>query len=223
MSGNRKQTEDFILRYIEKIVPGGQNIAIYKKLFAEMDDQQFEQYMYDLEHGKKWLVVFSPNFAGPGISVENNLNVADELGHNFYQRLWIGKKGNTPEYLTPIPYLVVDLPLRRASQVLTKKISIPEHNRTVDKLTGQPTGDSRGSKISYPELQVAAAMNLDNCMLELMKYRGGDKKGGDALKAMIGKYGTANLKTLSNFASGVESGKTLKTFLTCMHLRVVGV
>lgn len=223
MSGNRKQTEDFILRYIEKIVPGGQNIVIYKKLFAEMDDQQFDQYMYDLEHGKKWLVVFSPNFAGPGISVENNLNVADELGHNFYQRLWIGKKGNTPEYLTPIPYLVVDLPLRRASQVLTKKISIPEHNRTVDKLTGQPTGDSRGSKISYPELQVAAAMNLDNCMLELMKYRGGDKKGGDALKAMIGKYGTANLKTLSNFASGVESGKTLKTFLTCMHLRVVGV
>lgn len=223
MSGNRKATEDFILRYIERIVPGGENIAIYKKFFAGMNNQQFDQYINDLDTGEKWLTVFIPNFVGPKVSVENNLAIAEELGHNFFQRLWVGKKGNTPEYLTPVPYLVVDLPLRRASQMLTKKISIPEHNRTVDKLTGQPTGASKGSKISYPELQVAAAMNLDNCMLELMKYRGGDRKGGDALKAMIGKYGTANLKTLSNFASGVESGKTLKTFLTCMHLRVSGV
>lgn len=223
MAGNRAKTQDFILRYIERIAPGGDNLGVYKKLFASMNDKQFDAYIDELDKGTKWLVVFIPNFTGAKVSVENNLRIAEELGHNFFQRLWVGAKGSTPEYLTPVPYLVMDLPLRRASQMLTKKISIPEHNRTVDKLTGQPTGAPKGAKISYPELQVAAAMNLDNCMLELMKYRGGDRKGGDALKAMIGKYGTANLKTLSNFASGVESGKTLKTFLTCMHLKVSGI
>ena len=223
MAGNRAKAEDMILRYIEKIAPGGQNLNVYKKFFASMDNEAFDRYMNELAAGTKWLVIYAPNFTGPKISIENNLNIAKELGHEFFQRLWIGGQGDTPEYLTPIKHLVVDLPLRRASQLLTKKIRLPEHNRTIDKMTGQPTGASKGSKISYPELQVAVAMNLDNCMLELMKYRGGDRKGGDALKNMITRYGTANLKTLEKFASGVESSKTLKTFLTAMHLRVSGI
>lgn len=218
MAGNRQATEAFILEFIEKIAPGGENAAIYTKFFETMDDAQFATYISELESGVKFLCVTAPNFMSPKLSVERNLAVAKELGHNFFERLWIGAKGSTPTYLTPIEYMVVDLPFRRASQMLTKKIAIPEHNRTVDTLTGQPTGDSKGAKISYPELQIAAAMNLDNSILELMKYRGGDVKGGNALNAMISKYGAANLKTLSNYASGVESSKTLKTFLQCMHL-----
>ena len=128
-------------------------------------------------------------------------------------------KGDVPTHLTPIEYLVVDLPLRRASQLLIKKIKVPDHSNVIDALTGQPTGESKGATLSHPELQVCAAMGLEDSMVELMKYRGGDNKGIVALNGMLSKYGTANLKTLSNYASGVESTKTLKTFLTCMHLK----
>lgn len=219
MSKNRAKTEAFILKFIDKIAPGGENLAIYKKRFAAMSDEAFSAFIDDLESGKQFLTITAPNFHGSILSVENNLKVAEELGHNFFQRLWIQGTDGNPDYLTPIPYLVIDLPLRRASQLLTKKISVPEHNNVVDVLTGQPTGESKGARVSYPELQVSAAMGMENTMVELMKYRGGDNKGNVALNGMISKYGIARQSTLANYASGVESTNTLRTFLKAMHLK----
>lgn len=219
MAGRRKEAESFILTYLKKITGSDENPEIYKKIFAAMNDKDFEKFINDLESGEKFLVVIVPNFGKASLDVERNLAIAKDLKHEFFQKLVIEGQGDIPTYLTPIPYLVVDLPVRRASQLLIKKISVPKHNKVIDSLTGQPTGESKGAKISYPELQVAAAMGLENCMIELMKYRGGDVRGGAALNGMISRYGRANLRTLSQFASGVESTATLKTFLTAAHLR----
>lgn len=219
MAGNRTKTEAFILKYIDKLIEGGENKGLYKKLFESMSDKDFETFIDDIDTGKRFLVLVAPNFHGKGLTVENNFKIAEELGHEFFQSIWIEGKDGVPTHLTPIKYLVVDLPLRRASQLLIKKISVPDHNKVIDTLTGQPTGESKGARISYPELQVAAAMNLEASMVELMKYRGGDARGGVALNGMLSKLGTANLKTLSNYASGVESTASLKTFLTCCMIR----
>lgn len=219
MAGNRKAAEDFILSNIETMLPGSKNTSIMKELFAEMSDKEFATYIDDLESGKKFIKVFVPNFAESDISVDRNLALADKLGHKFFQKLWIEGKDDMPSYLTPIEYLVVDLPLRRASQSLTKKVSVPKSNRVIDALTGQATGESRGARISYPELQMCAAMNMEDTMVELMKYRGGDSRGYAAMNAMISKTGIARQDTLQNYASGVESTRTLKTFLTGAHLR----
>lgn len=217
---NRAKAEAFIIRYIKRLSPNSQNAALYQNFFKSMTDAAFDEFMLKLNEGKIYLSLIEPNNSQSGLSVENNLKIAEELGHNFFERLWIDGKNGEPAYLTPIPYLVVDLPVRRASQLLTKKIKVPEHNKTVDILTGQPTGDSKGAKISYPELQVCAAMGLEESMVELMKYRGGDVRGNKAYNAMLSKTGRANLTTLSNYASGVESVKTLRTFMNAMHLKV---
>jgi hypothetical protein len=184
-----------------------------------MNDKQFDEFMKNLESGKAFLVIQLPNFKDNGSSLENNLAIADELGHDFFQRLWITGKKDTPDHMTPIESLVMDLPVRRASQLLIKKISVPDDSRTIDALTGQPTGESKGAKLSYPELQICAAMGLDNSMVELMKYRGGDNKGLIAFNAMLSRYGRVNLKSVEPYASGVESTKSLKTFLTSMMLK----
>lgn len=218
MTKNRKAAEAFILKYIEKIAPKSGNRQMYENRFSKMSDKEFDQYMADLESGKQSIYIIDPNFMD-SITVENNLEVAKELGHNFFQRLWIKGKKGLPDHLTPIEYMVVDLPVRRASQTLTKKISVPKHQKVIDALTGQPTGESKGAKISYPELQVLAAMGMEDTLVELMKYRGGDNKGHIAYNAMLSKYGRTNLSTLKNYASGVESTTTLKTFLTAAHLK----
>lgn len=194
MPGNRKRAETFIYEYIEKLLPKSGNVNIYKKLFASMSDEQFDSFIKDLESGKQILSIIAPNLAEFKLSTERNLAIAEELGHNFFEHIWIEGKDDIPTYLTPITYMVVDLPLRRASQILIKKISVPDDMKTVDTLTGQPTGESKGARISYPELQVCGAMGLENTMVELMKYRGGDNKGNVAYNAMISKYGSANLK-----------------------------
>lgn len=215
---NRKSAEDFIIQYIEKLLPGSDNVKIYRDLFSKMDDQQFDVFMKKLETKENRLAIISPNFGKQRLDVQRNLKIAKELGHRFFQRILIEGSGERPTYLTPIEYMVVDLPLRRQAQLLVKKISIPEDNKTVDQLTGQPTGSSKGSKISYPEIQVLAAMSLDNSLLELLKFRGGDIKGFNAMNKMISTTGGVSLDTIERFAGGVESTKTLKAYLTSMHL-----
>lgn len=215
---NRKAAEDFILEYIDKIIPDKKNKEIYQNMFAKMSDDDFDKFMMKIKNKEITLAVISPNFGSVKLSTERNLKIAKELNHNFFQRIWIEGTGDRPSYLTPIPYMVLDLPLRRQAQLLIKKISIPEDNKTVDNLTGQPTGSSKGSKISYPEIQVLAAMGLDNSLLELLKFRGGDMKGFIAMNKSINNTGGVSLNSIERFAGGVESTKTLKSFLTAMHL-----
>lgn len=219
MSGkNRKAAEAVILEYIEKLLPGSPNAQLYKDLFAEMSDKQFDVFMQGVKEGTARLALIAPNMSEHKLTIERNFAVAKELGHSFFERIWIDKGDSTPPYLSPIKYLIVDLPLRRQQQLLVKKISIPEDNRSVDDFTGQPTGKSKGSKISYPEIQILAALNLDQCLIEMLKYRGGDVKGFDAMNTMIAKTGGASLQAIEKLGTKVKSTETLATLLRCMHL-----
>lgn len=219
MNPKRLEAQNFILTYIDKMLPGSQNNQFYQTLFETMDDVSFEQFMKDIRDGVKNLCIIAPNEVKPKLSVERNIKIAKELKYDFFQRIWIHGTGERPTYLTPIPYMVLKLPLRRQGQLLVKKISIPEDNRSIDDLTGQPTGKSKGSKISSPETHVMAANNLTECLNEFMKYRGGDVKGFDAMNKTISRYGAVSLKSIEPYASGVESTKTMKTLLTSMHLK----
>lgn len=218
MTPKRAATQKFIIDFINDIAPDGENAKIYVTLFAGMDDEAFDTFMKAIDTDQNRLAIIAPNFGKTGVTTKRNLEIADRVGHKFFQRIWIEGKDGEPSYLTPIPYLVVDLPIRRQAQLLVKKISIPEDNKTVDDFTGQPTGKSKGSKMSFPETNVMTAMGLSNCTLEFIKYRGGDTKGFNAMNNSIGKTGGVSLDGIKHLAGGVESTKTLKTFLTCMHL-----
>ena len=224
MTTNRKAAEAFIIKYITAITQSNENAEIYRQLFAGMDDKAFDDWITKIGNDENRLAVITPNFSKTTkVTVENNLKIAEELGHHFFERIWFPADDNSPAYLSPVKYLVIDLPLRRQAQLLVKKISIPENNSSVDDFTGQPTGVSKGSKISYPEMQVMAAMGLDNCTTELIKYRGGDIKGFQAMNTSIARTGRVSQAEIAPYASGVESTKTLKTFLNSMHLEVAGL
>lgn len=207
-----------ILEYVEKLLPGSTNTQMYRDLFASQDDKAFDEFMKALEDGTSRLAIVAANLSEHKLSIDRNLALADELGHNFFERIWIDGGNEVPPYLSPIPYLIVDLPLRRQAQLLVKKISIPEDNQSVDDFTGQPTGKSKGSKISYPETQIMAALDLNANLTELLKFRGGDVKGFDAMNNVISKTGGVSMKQIEALGTKVKSTETLSTFLTCMHL-----
>jgi len=217
---NRKGTQDFIISYINKLTePDTTNGEMYQSLFDLMDDDAFGEFMAKLESGEVRLSITSPNFGKAKLDTVRNMEIAKELGHEFFQRIWVPSENGNPTYLTPVPYMVVDLPVKRQAQVLSKKIQIPEDNNSVDDFTGQPTGKSKGSRISYPELQVLAAIGLNEGLTEMMKFRGGDEKGFNAMNTIIDRTGTVSLKSIEKYASGVKSTHTLKSFLTSCHLK----
>lgn len=218
MSGNRKKAEEFILQFLKDLEPSNYNVEQYKKVFELMSDSDFHKYMTGLREGSQYIVCFKPLYEAKGLTVENNLKVAEKYGLKYFEKLIYAGNEDGPDYKTPIEYLIVDLPYRRQSQTLMKKVSIPDNNKVIDELTYQPTGDSKGAKISFPELQVLIGMGLENTISELIRFRGGDRNGFNAYNAMFLRYGNANLKTLENYSTGVESTKTLRIYLTAMHL-----
>jgi hypothetical protein len=216
---NRQQTENFIIEYISKLT-GPVNVGLYKNKFSKMSDEEFDSFMRDLRDKKQRLCVIDANFGPERLSVKNNIQVAKELGKSLFQRVWVTQEPGKPSYLTPNEYIVTIMPLRRQAQLLSKKVSIPEDNNSVDDFTGQPTGKSKGSKISYPETQVLASFGLNNSITELLKYRGGDERGFAAMNTMIDRTGQVNLKTIEPYAGGVKSTQTLKSLMTAMHFNV---
>lgn len=216
---NRKAAEAFCYEYIEKLLPGSGNVELYKQSFAKMSDTAFAAYMAKLASGEEVLGLVAPNLDKVKLDIKRNLAIAKELGHEFFQRLWLTDPDTGQVYLTPLPYLVMDLPLRRQVQLLVKKISIPVDNKHVDELTGQPTGASKGSKISFPEMQVLYAQGLNQSIIELMKYRAGDVQGFNAMNRSIIETGHASLESLGRTPTRVKSVQTLSTLLKGMHLQ----
>lgn len=219
MNPKRKKQQDFIINWISKIVPNIDHKSVYMKFFDTMTDSEFSKWMQDIYEEKKNLVCFIPNLADSGVSVENNVLVAKELGIDFFQQLWIQDDETGRVRLTPVPYMVLQLPYRKAAQTVLKKSSIPPNMKTVDATSGQPTGDSKGARMSLPEVNIAMAMGLDNLTLEYMKYRGGDLGGYAAMNAMLAKTGSTNMASLKQFSTKVESIKTMNILLTCALLK----
>ncbi len=219
MAKDRKAAENYIISQINLIVGDHSNAALYQEMFHNMSDAQFDAYMSDLESGKKYLVVIVPNMGKTKLSVDRNLQIAKKLGVDFFQRIWFTQEDSQEKYLSPIPYMVLDLPIRRQSQLLDKKMSIPEDQETVDVFTNQPAGKSKGGRVAYTELQVLTAMGLDNCIIELIKMRGGDEGGYRAMSQSLKETGNVDLTVLEKYSTGVQSTRTLKTFLTGAHLQ----
>lgn len=218
--GNRAAAEKEILYVINSILPGSENNNIYANIFKSMPDNEFDAWMRELESGQRHLAIIAPEKVEPSLSVERNLDLAEKWGHQFFERIWMDAQNGSPAYLSNDSYLVCDLPLKRQAQFLVKKISIPEDNRSIDNLTGQPTGKSKGSKISWPELQILASLGgFDETIAEFIKFRGGDLQGFNAMNDMIYKTGGVSLNAISALGTKVKAVQSLSTLLTAMHLR----
>lgn len=144
------------------------------------------------------------------------MKIADELGRPVFQNLKFTKEN---PFITPNKYLILNVPTRRASQILTKKISIPKDDKKIDLLTGQVTGESKASKLTLPELQILVGMGIKDSAIELMKDRGGDLGAKDAMSKLLIRQGSVSQKVLENYATGVVSTNTLKSMLHAMMIR----
>lgn len=215
---NRKAAEKVILSLLQEWCPGNPNISIYENLFKSMTDKAFDALMVGIEQGTSTLAYIEPNLTkGPRVGLKGNLKFIHKLGHEPFQKIWMHNTDGS-RTLSNYTYLVLPLPLRRQAQHLVKKISIPKNNRTVDDFTGQPTGDSKGSKLTYPEVGVLDSLGLKNTLEELLVYRGGDTKGFAAMNSKINDTGSASFEEIEDRRSGVESVKTMSVFLKAAHI-----
>jgi hypothetical protein len=214
-----QRVQEYIANFVESILPGGGNKEMYEKLFSSMNDKDFKSYM-DKVAERGYLDIIVPNLTEHKLSTERNISIARKLGHEFFERVWRKETDpDKPSHLSNVKYMIIKLPVRRQSQHSIKGISTAEDNKRLDQLSGQPTGDSKAAKISYPEAQLLNGMNFPVSLVELLKVRGGDIGMFNGMKSMASKTGVISMASIADRATGVESTKSLHTFLTCAHLR----
>ncbi len=218
---DRKKIEEFLYAVLNGMDPSGNNAKIYKEqVFGPMDDKAFAKFMDDLKNKKRHLVMYAPNYGPVKFDLKRNIEVGKKLGRNYYERVWFKGRDGLPDQLSPVEYMIFPTLNRRQAQLVTKGVSVPKDMRTINPLTGQPTGESRSAKISMIEAQLCVAVGTLSPMIELFKYRGGDVKGGAALTGMLVNTGKASLKALAPYAGGVESTNYIKSLFNAAHIKI---
>lgn len=216
--GDRKAFTKIAVEWVEKIIPGSEYPKILEEQLNSMTNAQFENYVKHLETTGDSIPIIVPVMNNVKIDVMRNLQIGKELGYDFFQHLTLTDSITGVTYKTPIKYLVLQLPFRRQQQMLEEKAGIPETNRHVNDLTGQPTGTSKGASLTYPEVQVMRSQEWDNSLTELLKYRGGDTRGFQAMNRNIAEQGGVSLKELMQTPTIVKSTETLYVYLLSAHL-----
>lgn len=219
MAKDRKAAEKEAIYFISKFLPGSDNPKVYEEMFARMSDKDFEEWIVGLESGAEIMALFAPNLQDVTLNMNRNYEIGDELGYELFQHVILTDQQTGQTYRTANKHLVGIVPFRRQVQMLVKKASIPSSNHIIDQRTGQPTGDSKGARLSAPELQVNASKGLHDMITEMIKFRGGDEQAYLAMNRSIMETGEASINSImTGFDSTVKANKTLSVYLKAQHL-----
>ena len=217
ISQKRKKIVDHLVKVFSIAEPKGLNAKRYKTLLESMTDKQFDDFMYELKNGNEVIYYRTENMTDNIIDPRKMLKAAEYLKVPLMQHLYMTDKATGLIIKTPEKYLVISVPIRRAQQYLDYKISTPDHDRKIDMLSGQVTGDSRSANITQPEAIILVQRGLPNTALELIKVRGGDMSAYNEFSRSCYETGMGSLQSLST-NSRARSAVVTQMYLKGMML-----
>ena len=214
----RVDAEKLVLQWMDDIDPSGDNTRRWVNKFKSMDDDTLKQFVDSLRAGQDYISVVSPNFTNSKVGIENNFKVAKKYGVKMFQRIWTTDPVTGRRYLSNDEYPVFHLPVRRQIQMAKEKFSYAHNNDKTDSLTGQPTGESEGGSISYPEVLVLYSRGLSKSVEELIWARGGNRGAFKQMNKKIRESGSCTLRELEPHSTGIKSTKILSTYMKAIHI-----
>lgn len=217
---DRQAATQKAVELLSKFAGYNDSVKEIERMLESLSDEQFDAYMEQLQNGETILPYIAPNLNDIGLSNDTNLQIAEELGHEFFEHLWITDPSTGQTYRTPHKYLVVDLPIKRLQQHLEKKLRVPENNRFIDERTGQPARNSpsKGSSLSFPELQVLYSQGLDRSIEELFQVRGGDLASYREFEQEAIEGGNPSIDATRDPDSRAKSSDTINILLKSAHI-----
>lgn len=196
MSDKRKKVEEYILNLAKEFDQyGGTNAERYKKLFSSMNNKQFDDFMIAIRDGKSQLNIILPNDKN-SLTSNDAVEIAKKRNVKIFSRVYMYDPHTNRRYLSKYPMMVITSPVRRLSQYLFHKISLPDGDNHVNPVTGQVIPPDKGAALSAIETQVLASKNLSTSIVELIKVRSGDMSAYRAMKYTIEEQGEVSMKDL---------------------------
>mgnify|MGYP001286114824 FL=1 len=213
----RAEIEAEILKVLAIIEPGGYNVKHYKEqVFPKMSNSMFFSWIDQIEKGEANIYMYCPNMV-VNLKPKDILKAAAYLGLELFERIRIWDSLTGRYYMTPQKYLTLLIPIRRLSQYLMHKISIPESDRRTNPTTGQVVKPDKGSSFSMVQSQILDSAGLTNSLFELATVRGGNQDAQSAARSSLIETGELRLSDIDT-SQGVRSQQVAKATFESMHI-----
>ncbi len=212
----RKDDEKYILSVIDKLDPSGFNSKLYKKLFKTMTNVEYLKFKEDLRTGKNILQLIENE--STEMSITDLTTIAKSLGIKLFQKIRGPLPNGKGMYTGPIERKVLDMPVRRVSQDGAKGIHVPKGSKRRNPITGQGSGDSKGTNLTMPEMRILDGKGADKVLEEFLSYKSGDLGAKVAAEAYIEKYGTVKLRDLEQYSTVSGATKMIKNYFQAAHI-----
>lgn len=197
MNPKRKAVEEYLYKYLDGVDPSGLNLKKYKETFSKMSDQDFDAWMHYLKDGEDVLSVEVPNLVVRQ-DIDKLTDLCKALGIQLFTRLKLWDEPTQSYYTTTNDYIMLKLPIRRQSQFLDHKLSVPEGDSKIDNLSGQVIKPDQANSLCQTEVQALYARGLNATIMELIKYRGGDVSAFAEYKRSLEEQGHATIANDTN-------------------------
>lgn len=182
--GNREAFKKSIINDLKTLSPDTNNWKIIGDQIDKLSDEQIEHMVEAMENASSgnidpskpvyFIPIILPVGYHASANIKKIISVLESWGLKPFDQVWMTDQTTGQLILSNQKYLNLYIPKRRLAQTLDKKSSIPKDISEIDERSNQTTGESKGARLSYPELQVLASMGLQKTMSELVKTRGGD-------------------------------------------------
>lgn len=216
--GNRKAATDIAVSLMGELFPKSGNDTQLRQDLERLSDTEFDALMTEIRNGKPMISATLPNLTSPTVKNFDLIKVAKKWGVEFWQHIEMEDPETKEIYTTPLRYMVMRENVPRLQQMIEDKQSIPDDATHVDDLTGQVTGPSKGSRISFQELNNLSSSGVNIGAIELISVRGGDEAANRKLESDIMMTGEGTVEAAKEFGSGVTSTKNFATLLRTAHL-----
>lgn len=214
----RKEAEKVILGVVTPTTPSGYNGEVYKSLFKEMNDEQFDQFILKLEAGGK-LCIWTDNYDKQHqVNFNNIVKLSRDIGLEPEQQLTYVDQDTGMTLTTPESFVVGITEVRKQRQMLVKKFGAGKDDTMIDDLTGQVYSKSRGTGLSLPEVRVLITMGLPTVATEIYDVKGGDIGALEEYRTSIQETGQGSVRGAIARGTGVKSLKSMNKLYLGRHL-----
>lgn len=214
----RAKIEQYVLAFAKKITEGGKNESVYKSLFAEMNDSQFDTFWEAIKK-RGYIPIFLDNYdTKEMVNYDLCIALSKEWNIKLEQPVTIPDPDTGISYTTPDTTVVGIVESTKQRQIISKKIGVSKHDYQVDDLTGQPTGDSKAGGISNPEVNILVALGLTTTAKELVSVKGGDVGAYNYYKSQLTETGETSTNEALRNGTGAKSLHTAEWLLRGRHI-----
>lgn len=217
MTDKRAKIEEYILNIMRDFdAYGGKNVERYTQMFKRMSDADFDRFMHQLKEGKTQISCMLPNHTS-SLTTNGVMDIADKYNVPVFSRINLHDPHTGRKYPTKYKALVLNLPVRRLSQYLFHKISLPDGDQHINPVTGQVIPPDKGAALSAIETQILASKGLTTSILELIKVRSGDLNAYRPMKFGIEETGDISMNDIP-LSGQPRSAITAQCFFHAMML-----